>query len=114
MDEANDRLFLLELLLHTADVTNCCKPFEIGKEWGRLIAEEMFAQGDKERSLNLPVSPMMDREGADLALLQMGFMEFVVGPLLIRKCGRHVIMCMLLMVLFCTWCMSLRFLFTLM
>ena len=61
------------------------KPTNLCQKWSLLIQEEFFAQGDKERSLGLPVSKMMDRETVDLATLQMGFIEFVIRPLVIRK-----------------------------
>ena len=85
LEDPENRLFVLELLLHTADVSNVMKPTNLCQKWSLLIQEEFFAQGDKERSLGLPVSKMMDRETVDLATLQMGFIEFVIRPLVIRK-----------------------------
>jgi hypothetical protein len=45
--------------------------------------QEFCLQGDKEKALGLEVSPMCDREAVVLCNMQMGFIEFVVAPLLI-------------------------------
>lgn len=33
---------LIEICLHSADVSNQCRPFEIAKEWTYLLFEEFF------------------------------------------------------------------------
>ena len=44
---------------------------------------EFFEQGDKERHLGLPISPLMNRDQTkeQLAHSQSGFLEFVCQPL---------------------------------
>lgn len=78
-----DKLFLLEAVLHAADLSNPCKPRHIALAWCRRICEEFWAQGDEERSLNLPISPMCDRVGgmATVPKSQLGFINFVIKPL---------------------------------
>lgn len=83
MTNPETRLFLMETVLHTSDISGVCKPFTIGAQWAELIIQEFFNQGDRERALNLPISTMMDRETVDGALLQMNFIDFVVAPLVI-------------------------------
>jgi hypothetical protein len=50
-------------------------------DWSHRLEEEMFNQGDFERSLGLPVSPLMDRTKDGVTKTQIGFFEFVVLPL---------------------------------
>ncbi len=45
----------LQLLLKCADVSNVTKPFDIAKEWGTMVTDEMFAQGDRERAAGIEV-----------------------------------------------------------
>ncbi len=46
------------------------------------LEKEMFKQGDAERSLGLPVSPLMDRfTGKGVTKAQTGFFNFVGLPL---------------------------------
>mmetsp|Transcript_11382 Transcript_11382/g.17320 ORF Transcript_11382/g.17320 Transcript_11382/m.17320 type:complete len:850 (-) Transcript_11382:276-2825(-) len=79
--EEKNRIFIMELFLHCADISNPYKPFEICAQWADLVSQEFFSQGDKERASGMDVSPMMDRETSNLFNMQMGFIEFVVSPL---------------------------------
>ncbi|CAE7699513.1 regA, partial [Symbiodinium microadriaticum] len=79
--EEKNRVFIMELFLHCADISNPYKPFHICSAWADLVSQEFFSQGDKERAASLDVSPMMDRDSSNLFNMQMGFIEFVVSPL---------------------------------
>jgi hypothetical protein len=79
-DDKN-RIFIMELFLHCSDISNPFKPFAICAQWADLVSQEFFAQGDKERENNMDISPMMDRATSNLFNMQMGFIEFVVSPL---------------------------------
>lgn len=83
-DEKN-RLFLMELVLHCSDISNPFKPYDLCAKWADLVVEEFCLQGDKEKSMGLEVSPMCDRDTINLCNMQMGFIEFVVAPLIIGK-----------------------------
>jgi hypothetical protein len=83
--EDSNRLFLLEIMLHFADISNPGKPRIICEKWSNLVAEEFARQGDREKKEGLEVSPMMDREKIVLCNMQLGFIEFVVTPLAISK-----------------------------
>jgi len=80
-DDKN-RIFIMELFLHCSDISNPFKPFNICSQWAELVSQEFFAQGDKERSNGMDISPMMDRGTSNLFNMQMGFIEFVVAPLI--------------------------------
>eukprot|EP00854_Cymbomonas_tetramitiformis_P007663 gene7663-9127_t len=76
-----ERRRLLDLILHAADISNPCKPFEIAQQWVDRVFEEFFAQGDLERSKGLSVSPNMERASTSKAQAQVSFIEGVVAPL---------------------------------
>ena len=80
--EEKHRLFIMEILLHCADISNPYKPFQICAKWADLVSQEFFSQGDKERELGIDISPMMDRNSSNLNNMQIGFIEFVVSPLI--------------------------------
>ena len=77
-----NRLTLLKALLHMADISNPCRPFQISKLWSDLVIQEFFMQGDTEKGLGLEVSPNMDRETGDQFQIALGFGDFIVGPFL--------------------------------
>lgn len=80
--EDKNRIFIMELFLHCADISNPYKPFTICSRWADLVSQEFFTQGDKEKNGGLEISPMMDRNTSNLFNMQMGFIEFVVSPLI--------------------------------
>eukprot|EP00913_Durusdinium_trenchii_P013778 g12937.t1 len=45
------------------------------------IHMEFFAQGEEERELGLPISPLCDRNEVDIAGSQVGFLHHLVLPL---------------------------------
>ena len=87
----DDRQILMNMLLHAADLSNPVRPFDIAKQWcvvqtsnsghqllspppltavpcfrpgprrAWAIIEEFSQQGDMEKRLTLPISPMCDR-----------------------------------------------------
>jgi len=75
----------MELVLHCSDISNPFKPFNICAKWADLVVEEFCLQGDKEKALGVEVSPMCDRDQINLCNMQMGFIEFVVAPLIIGE-----------------------------
>ena len=81
--QEKDRMFLLEVCLHCADISNPYKPWKICERWAHLVVEEFARQGDRERSEGLEISPMCDRATINLCNSQLGFIEFVVAPLII-------------------------------
>lgn len=46
------------------------------------VCEEFFRQGDYERQLKLPVTSLCDRQSTSVPKIQVGFLRFVVAPLL--------------------------------
>mmetsp|Transcript_74799 Transcript_74799/g.173273 ORF Transcript_74799/g.173273 Transcript_74799/m.173273 type:complete len:518 (+) Transcript_74799:112-1665(+) len=68
------------MTLHAADTSTPAKPPEISDQWTENLRTEFFRQGDLEKELGLPVSPLCDRETVMFASSQVGFMQFIVKP----------------------------------
>ncbi|KAI5713232.1 hypothetical protein M8J75_014733 [Diaphorina citri] len=81
LDNYTDRIQVLENLVHCADLSNPTKPLPLYRKWVDLLMEEFFQQGDKERELNLDISPMCDRLSATIEKSQVGFIDYIVHPL---------------------------------
>jgi len=71
---------LRAMVLHTADLANPTKGLRIACEWSERCLMEFFQQGDEERNLGLPISPMCDRFTVNIPGSQIGFIDFVVQP----------------------------------
>nr|XP_034190050.1 uncharacterized protein LOC117608685 isoform X2 [Osmia lignaria] len=81
MKRPDDRHFILQIALKCADISNPCRPWDISRKWSYKVCEEFFRQGDYERRLNLPVTPLCDRHTTSIPKIQVGFLKFVVTPL---------------------------------
>lgn len=82
-DSSNSNLkgdIILGFLLHAADISNCAKPAPVFEQWTDRCLNEFFRQGDKERSLRLPISPLCDRKTTNRADSQIGFIKYVILP----------------------------------
>jgi len=77
------RALVCTLLLHLADLWNPMKPFKVCYVWASRCIEEMFLLGEKAKALGMPVHPLHDRRTVNKAFSQLGFMEFLVAPLLL-------------------------------
>ena len=71
---------ILNMCLHTADISNPAKPSKISERWTAKVYEEFFRQGDMEKKLNMQVSLMCDRETTSINKAMIGFINFVVKP----------------------------------
>lgn len=93
------RSLLLKLILHAADVSNPCKPWNICHYWAKHVLAEFFNQGDREKELGIPVQMLNDREKVNVPNSQIGFIEFVVAPLIITMVKLlpplYMILCMM-------------------
>ena len=68
----------MNLLIHSADISNPTKKFNIYFKWAKLVVEEFWDQGDKEKDLNLPCS--CDREKVTIYQSQLGFINYIEIP----------------------------------
>ena len=72
---------LLNFLIHCADLAHNTKLFNISIKWVELLSNEFWIQGDKEKSMNLPISFLCDREKIDVPRSQIGFIKGFVIPI---------------------------------
>eukprot|EP01105_Mastigella_eilhardi_P002329 TRINITY_DN1282_c1_g2_i1.p1 TRINITY_DN1282_c1_g2~~TRINITY_DN1282_c1_g2_i1.p1 ORF type:complete len:1656 (+),score=396.18 TRINITY_DN1282_c1_g2_i1:495-4970(+) len=80
--EGQDKLLMLQMILKMADISNPTKPVPLMRQWSGRVLSEFFQQGDEEAKLGLPISPFMDRGSSDVIKSQLGFVRFIVGPML--------------------------------
>lgn len=75
--------FIVELMMHCADIANPFMPLEISKQWSAQLCKEFTNQVEAEKRLGIPVTPFMEGLTTPLARAKsaVGFAEFVVGPL---------------------------------
>ena len=62
----------MALILHCADISHPGKPWPIHEIWTHALMEEFFKQGETEKGLGLPCSPLCDRENTLVAESQIG------------------------------------------
>ena len=66
LESYDDRIQVLQNMIHCADLSNPTKPLDIYIKWTDRIMEEFWRQGDKELELGLEISPMCDRRIASV------------------------------------------------
>eukprot|EP00873_Tetraselmis_striata_P019901 jgi/Tetstr1/440165/TSEL_028521.t1 len=79
----SQKVLVLQVALKIADIGHCALPMAQHREWCLLLQEEMFRQGDREKRMGMPTSPLMDRDrpGVFSAKSQVGFFDVIVLPL---------------------------------
>ncbi|XP_076748566.1 dual specificity calcium/calmodulin-dependent 3',5'-cyclic nucleotide phosphodiesterase 1 isoform X2 [Xylocopa sonorina] len=75
-----DKSKAVSLVLHCCDISHPAKRWDLHHRWTMQLLEEFFRQGDKEKALGLPFSPLCDRNNTLVAESQIGFIEFIVEP----------------------------------
>ncbi|XP_054744805.1 dual specificity calcium/calmodulin-dependent 3',5'-cyclic nucleotide phosphodiesterase 1, partial [Anastrepha obliqua] len=81
LNEASvDKSKAMALVLHCCDISHPAKRWNLHHRWTMLLFEEFFRQGDLERELGLPFSPMCDRNNILFPESQIGFIDFIVDP----------------------------------
>ncbi|EAR99060.2 3'5'-cyclic nucleotide phosphodiesterase family protein (macronuclear) [Tetrahymena thermophila SB210] len=76
-----DKDICMMSLLHSADVSNPYKPWEICRQWTFKVLDEFWNQGDLERQSGLPITYLCDRFTTNTSKSQAGFIDFIVKPL---------------------------------
>ncbi|PAA60669.1 hypothetical protein BOX15_Mlig011124g2 [Macrostomum lignano] len=80
MPENIDKEKALALMLHCADISHPGKRWNLHHRWTMSLLEEFFRQGDREKALDLPCSPLCDRSSTMVAQSQVGFIDFIMEP----------------------------------
>ena len=68
----------LNLLIRSADISNPTKQFDIYFKWAKLVVNEFYDQGDKEKKLGMNCS--CDRNKVTIYQSQLGFINFIEIP----------------------------------
>jgi len=80
-ENPSNKQMILNTLLHTADIHNPSKPWELCRKIALLCLQEFFYQGDMEKAAGIPVQMLNDRDKVNVPNSQIGFIEFVIAPL---------------------------------
>ena len=70
----------MDLFIHSCDISNPTKPYDIYQIWASNVMNEFYLQGDREKKMGLPISFLCDRDTTTIPQGQIGFMEGVVLP----------------------------------
>ncbi|XP_028402818.1 calcium/calmodulin-dependent 3',5'-cyclic nucleotide phosphodiesterase 1B-like isoform X2 [Dendronephthya gigantea] len=79
----------LPFVLHCADICHPAKEWSVHKKWTDRVMEEFFEQGDAEKDLGLPLSPLCDRNTTVIPESQVGFISLILSPAL-DVCGEVI------------------------
>ena len=79
--DAETQMLVLKVAIKCADIGHLASTGATHRKWVSCLEEEMFRQGDKEKTMGLPISPLMDRRKAGVTKSQTGFFNVVAIPL---------------------------------
>ena len=65
------RLFILQIAMKCADISNPCRPWNISRLWSYRACEEFYRQGDREMELGLTITPFCDRYHMSVAKVSL-------------------------------------------
>lgn len=71
LESYQNRMTVLQNMLHCADLSNTTKPLDIYRAWTDRLMEEFFCQGDLERLQGIEISAMCDRHNASIEKSQV-------------------------------------------
>lgn len=81
LDNQEDKMQVLQTLVHCADLGNPAKHITLFRQWVDRIMREFFHQGDLERDQGLDISPMCNRDMISVEKAQVGFIDYIALPL---------------------------------
>ena len=76
----SEQQVFLDFLIHLADLGHNAKAFDVSLKWVELLSEELWLQGDKEKSLGISVSFLCDREKTEVPKGQINFIRGFIIP----------------------------------
>jgi hypothetical protein len=85
LSSSEHKKLLANLLLHGSDISNPVMPWEVAHLWAKNAVDEFFAQGDQEKKLGIPVQMLNDRDKVSRPHSQIGFIEFIVAPMVVAE-----------------------------
>ena len=75
---------MFESLLHLVDIAHPGKPWQLHHQWSVRVSEEFYRQGDEETELQVPVSPLCDRNNNNFPTSQISKI-----PKYLNTCNVH-------------------------
>lgn len=75
---------LMMVLIKGCDISNETRPNSVTEPWVKCLLNEFFDQGDMEKQLGLPITPIMDRDTVVKSKSQTWFITNVSLPLFIK------------------------------
>lgn len=75
----------MQLLLKCADLAHTTSSLSVHQRWVKRLEEELFLQGDREKRMNLTVSPLMNRDHRGITASQVDFFKVFVLPMFERS-----------------------------
>lgn len=79
--EEEAKALITKVILHSADLSNPTRPWELTLSWGRLVGEEFESQVFKETELGISVSTFMHCETEEeRANNEIGFIKGLIVP----------------------------------
>ena len=70
----------MELIMKSADLSNCAKPFPVAARWALRVTDEFYAEGDALSRLGLAVARTHDRRVTSRAAVQRSFIDALALP----------------------------------
>lgn len=61
------------MAIQVADLAHLTTHFDVHERWVEVLSTEFFLQGDRERALRLPITPMMDRHKPGILKSQVSY-----------------------------------------
>lgn len=75
------RRVVLRLAMKCSDLCNTARPWGTCVQWGKLVLEEFWRQGDEEKRREFTVLNMFDREQCVPSKALTGFIDYIANPL---------------------------------
>jgi len=85
LQSSENKKLIPKVLLHSADISNPTKPWDLCREWALRVLDEYANQGDQEKQMGIPVQVLNDREKVNRPNSQIGFIEFIITPWWVAK-----------------------------
>ncbi|KAL6754890.1 hypothetical protein V8C86DRAFT_3100054 [Haematococcus lacustris] len=77
-----DRLLLMKVMLHAADIGNSVRPIAVNDCWSKRVHREFQMQAQEEEALGLPITFAVDSTNPRMcAQVEVNFLCFIVEPL---------------------------------
>ena len=83
IDNENHIQFILNVFIHSADLSAQIQPWELALKWSECIRQEFINQVKKENKNQIPISKFMEHmdDNEIFWKLQLGFIDFILKPL---------------------------------